>query len=796
MNIYTNTNSAFPSQVVSDAEKASIEYGSQVAMAIEYEWFRSGRTAGNRYLTNWNNFHDLRLYARGEQSIQKYKDELSINGDLSYLNLDWKPVPILSKFVDIVVNGISSKSYDIKAYAQDPSSVKKRTEYASKLQEDMIAKEYLEGLKSTLGIDLYQSPNPKLIPESPEELELHMQLSYKQSVEIAEEEAISTVLAQNKYDLIRRRINMDLTTIGIGATKTNFNIAEGVTVDYVDPAYMVYSYTEDPNFEDIYYVGELKSITIPELKKEFPNISKEELDRIQKMPGNRSYVTGWGDYDENTVQVLYFEYKTYHNQVFKIKQTDQGLMKALEKPDTFNPPESDNFERVSRSIEVLYTGAKVLGTDTMLDWRLAENMTRPYADTTKVEMNYALCAPRIYKGRIESLVSKCIGFADMIQLTHLKLQQVLSRMVPDGVYLDMDGLAEVDLGNGTNYNPAEALNMYFQTGSIVGRSLTQEGDINQGKVPIQELNSSSGQAKIAALIQTYQYYLQMIRDVTGLNEARDGTTPDKGTLVGLQKMAANASNVATRHIKQSSLYLTLRIAENIALKLADALEFPLTRNALQNSISTYNAKTLEEIADLNLHDFGIFLELEPDEEEQAKLEENIQVALQQGGIDLEDAIDLRQIKNLKLANQMLKIKRKQKGKQEQANQQANIKAQADAQAETAEKTAMAEVQKQEAISGSNVQYEQAKSQFEMQRMQAAAQIKQQEMQIQHQYNMELKQMDVQQMQQKEDKIENRKDQRTKIQATQQSEMISQRKNETAPIDFENQNAAQQFPTVL
>jgi hypothetical protein len=678
MNIYTNTNSAFPSQVVSDAEKASIEYGSQVAMAIEYEWFRSGRTAGNRYLTNWNNFHDLRLYARGEQSIQKYKDELSINGDLSYLNLDWKPVPILSKFVDIVVNGISSKSYDIKAYAQDPSSVKKRTEYASKLQEDMVAKEYLESLKSTLGINLYQSPNPETIPESPEELELHMQLSYKQSIEIAEEEAISTVLAQNKYDLIRRRINMDLTTIGIGATKTNFNLAEGVTVDYVDPAYMVYSYTEDPNFEDIYYVGELKSITIPELKKEFPNISKEELDRIQKMPGNRSYVTGWGDYDENTVQVLYFEYKTYHNQVFKIKQTDQGLMKALEKPDTFNPPESDNFERVSRSIEVLYTGAKVLGTDTMLDWRLAENMTRPYADTTKVEMNYALCAPRIYKGRIESLVSKCIGFADMIQLTHLKLQQVLSRMVPDGVYLDMDGLAEVDLGNGTNYNPAEALNMYFQTGSIVGRSLTQEGDLNQGKVPIQELNSSSGQAKIAALIQTYQYYLQMIRDVTGLNEARDGTTPDKGTLVGLQKMAANASNVATRHIKQSSLYLTLRIAENIALKLADALEFPLTKNALQNSISTYSVKTLEGIADLNLHDFGIFLELEPDEEEQAKLEENIQVALQQGGIDLEDAIDLRQIKNLKLANQMLKIKRKQKGKQEQANQQANIKAQADA----------------------------------------------------------------------------------------------------------------------
>ena len=786
MNIYTNTNSAFPSQVVSDAEKASIEYGSQVAMAIEYEWFRSGRTAGNRYLTNWNNFHDLRLYARGEQSIQKYKDELSINGDLSYLNLDWKPVPILSKFVDIVVNGISSKSYDIKAYAQDPSSVKKRTEYASKLQEDMVAKEYLESLKSTLGINLYQSPNPETIPESPEELELHMQLSYKQSIEIAEEEAISTVLAQNKYDLIRRRINMDLTTIGIGATKTNFNLAEGVTVDYVDPAYMVYSYTEDPNFEDIYYVGELKSITIPELKKEFPNISKEELDRIQKMPGNRSYVTGWGDYDENTVQVLYFEYKTYHNQVFKIKQTDQGLMKALEKPDTFNPPESDNFERVSRSIEVLYTGAKVLGTDTMLDWRLAENMTRPYADTTKVEMNYALCAPRIYKGRIESLVSKCIGFADMIQLTHLKLQQVLSRMVPDGVYLDMDGLAEVDLGNGTNYNPAEALNMYFQTGSIVGRSLTQDGDMNPGKVPIQELNSSSGQAKINALIQTYQYYLQMIRDVTGLNEARDGTAMDKNSLVGLQKMAANASNVATRHINQSGLYITLKLAENVALKIADALEFPLTRSALQNSISTYNIKTLDEIINLNLHDFGIFLELEPDDEEQAQLEANIQVALQQGGIDLEDAIDLRQIKNLKLANQMLKVKRKAKAKQDQENQQANIKAQGDSQAETAEKTAMAEVQKQEAIMGANVQFEQSKNQMEIERMELAARLEAQKMQTRFQYDMQLKELEVQSIKGKENAIEDRKDKRSKMEATQQSELISQRKNDSLPIDFESE----------
>ena len=793
MNIYTNTNSPFPSQVVSDAEKASIEYGTQVAQAIEQEWFSQGRTSGNRYLTNWNNFHMLRSYARGEQSIQKYKDELAINGDLSYLNLDWKPVPILSKFVDIVVNGISSKTYDIKAYAQDPESIKKRTNYASKIYEDMLSKEYLDNLKNTLGIDLYQTPNTDIIPETTEELELHMQLSYKQSVEIAEEEAISSVFAQNKYDLTRRRLNMDLAVCGIAAAKTSFNTAEGITVDYVDPAYMVYSYTEDPNFEDIYYVGELKAITIPELKKEFPNISEEELKRIQAMPGNKSYITGWGDYDSNTVQVLYFDYKTYHNQVFKIKQTDQGLMKAIEKPDTFNPPENEMFEKVSRSIEVLYSGAKVLGTDTMLKWELAENMSRPYADTTKVKMNYAICAPRIYKGRIESLVSKCTGFADMVQITHLKLQQVISRMVPDGVYLDMDGLAEVDLGNGTNYNPAEALNMYFQTGSIVGRSLTQEGDMNPGKVPIQELNSGTGAGKIQSLIQTYQYYLQMIRDVTGLNEARDGSLPDRNTLVGLQKLAANASNVATRHIVQSSLFLTLKLAENISLKVADALEFPLTRASLQNSISTYNIKTLDEVVNLNLHDFGIFLELEPDEEEKQQLEANIQIALQAKNIDVEDAIDLRQIKNLKLANQMLKVKRKEKAKQDQLAQQANIKAQAEAQSQAAEKTAMAEVQKQQAISGANVEYEKAKSEFEKDRMQLQAQLDQQKMMQQHKNDMELKQLEVQQQQQKEKEIEDRKDKRIKMEGTQQSKMIQQRQTDSPAIDFEAESGLDMSP---
>ena len=785
--ITTNYNSTFPSQVVPDEEKSSWEYGLQVGRAIENEWFRQnrgGQTGSDRFMTNYQQMHTRRLYARGEQSVQKYKDELSINGDMSYLNLDWKPVPIISKFVDIVVNGMAGRDYDIKAYSQDPESIKKRTNYAEALLRDIQARDFIRQAEKDIGLNLYTTSDPASLPENREELDLHMQLSYKQSIEIAEEEAISNVMAQNKYYETRKRLLLDLVTLGISCVKTNFNIANGIKIEYVDPASLVYSYTEDPNFDDIYYVGEVKSLTIAEVKKQFPYLTEEEMEKIQKFPGTQNYLRNWNQ-GPDVVQVLFFEYKTYNNQVFKIKQTEQGLEKALEKPDTFAPPPNDNFERVARSIEVLYTGAKILGIDNMVEWKLAENMTRPVSNMTKVNMNYQICAPRMYRGRIESLVSKCISFADMIQLTHLKLQQVLSRMVPDGVFVDVDGLAEVDLGNGTNYNPQEALNMYFQTGSIVGRSLTQDGDPNRGKIPIQELQTSSANGKIQSLIGTYNYYLQMIRDVTGLNEARDASMPDKDALVGIQKLAAANSNVATRHILQACSYLTVKIAENVSLKIADMLEYDLLAQSLKDSISKFNVGTLEEMSSLNLFEFGIYLELEPDEEEKAMLEQNIQVALQSGQIFLEDAIDVRQIKNLKLANQMLKVKRKAKMKQDQEQQQLMIQTQANANAEAAERAAMAEVQKNEAMTQSKLQLEQGKSQFEISKLEQEAVIKKELMELEFQYNIKLTEAQNKSMNEKESRIENRKDERTRIQASQQSELISQRKNDLLPKNFES-----------
>jgi len=774
----------FPSQVVSDVEKISYEYGLKVAKAIDSEWFGGETNNRTRFNNTKNNFHNLRLYARGEQSIQKYKDELSINGDLSYLNLDWKPVPIIPKFVDIVVNGMAERMYDIKAYSQDPYGVAKRTEYMDSVLKDVRTQELNQLSQQAFGIPLNENAIETL-PETEEEVALHMQLTYKQSVELAEEQALNVLLEGNRYELTRKRLLRDLTVIGIGAVKTDFNTSEGVTVKYVDPANLVYSYTEDPYFEDIYYVGEVKSIPINELVKQFPHLTHDKLEEIVKGSGgnkNQQY----NEKDNNKVEVLYFNYKTYMNEVYKVKKTGTGADKIIPKNDSFNPPENleGGYTKMHRQVECLFEGALVLGTDKLIKWEKSQNMMRTKSDFTKVKMNYSIVAPRMYEGRIESLVGRCTGFADMIQLTHLKLQQVMSRLVPDGVYLDADGLAEIDLGNGTNYSPQEALNMYFQTGSVIGRSFTSDGDQNPGKIPIQELQTGSGGGKMQSLIQTYNYYLQMIRDVTGLNEASDGSKPDKYSLVGVQKLAAANSNTATRHILQSGLFLTSETCEKLSLRISDIIEYSPTKDAFIQAIGAHNVATLEEMSELHLYDFGIFIELAPDEEQKILLENNIQAAIAQQGIDLEDAIDLREIKNIKLANQLLKIRRKKKIERDQRMQQENIRAQSEANQQTQAAAAQQEIEKSKQLVQTQIQLEQAKSQLESQRLQEETESKKQLIEAEYSFKMELAKMQLGQGDGKEAQKEDRKDERTRIQATQQSELIDQRSNGKPPKNFE------------
>ena len=745
MAVTTGQYSSFPSQAVSDAEKRSDEYGTQVAKAIEQDWFNRDGNVG-RYYQSSNQYHMLRLYARGEQSIGKYKDEFSVNGDLSYLNLDWKPVPIIPKFVDIVVNGMQDRLFSIKAVGQDPISTDRKTKFVKGIERDLATQELLKVMETELGDAPRTVPEDQL-PTNTEEFQLFMQLGYKQGIEIAEEQAINNIFLTNKYQEIKKRIDYDLAVLGIGASKCTFNNTDGIKLNYVDPANLIWSYTEDPNFSDCYYFGEVKRVKLNELKKEFPNTSNEEFRELAR----QSY--DWTSYndtsnnqnnnDDNIVSVLYFNWKTWENNVYKIKETSTGGKKAIEKDDSFDPPEDENvrFNKVAEAVEVVYEGVLILGSNELLKWKKASNMVRPNANTNLVLMNYVVSAPRIYRGSISSLVSKMMPYADLIQLTHLKMQQAIQRMTPSGVYLDADGLAEIDLGNGTNYNPQEALNMYFQTGSIIGRSLTVDGDQNLGKVPITELPGGGG-GQVQILVGAYNQYIQMMRDITGLNEARDGSDPDPKALVGVQKLAAANSNVATRHILDSSMYITTTLAECIALRFKDVLEYHPTKEAFIGALGSFSVGSLEEMKDMHLHDFGIFLELEPDEQEKALVEANIQVALANGSIFLEDAIDVREINNIQLANQLLKYRRIQKQQVDQQQAQAASAAQAQAQGQAQIEIENAKTQAEQVKTESKIQYRRADIELEIKKLEVEARTKRELMQFEYELNVQLKELEL------------------------------------------------------
>ena len=736
----------FPSQSVDDATKNSKDYGMEVARGIQNEWFRKSSGTG-RFVQNQRDFHKLRLYARGEQSVQKYKDEFSVNGDLSYLNLDWKPVPIIPKFVDIVVNGMQDRLFTVKAFAQDPTSVKERTNFVEMMLEDMNTQELITQIDETLGVDV-RNVKQEDLPSNKEELELHMQIGYKQSIELAHEQAIDNIFKRNTYHEIKKRCDYDQTVLGIAAAKHTFNNTDGIKLEYVDPSNLVYSYTEDPNFDDVYYFGEVKQIKSNELKKQFPELTNEEFEDIIKKSSNYNnydYIDNDSNdtFDTNTLTVLYFNWKTWEQSVYKIKETSTGAKKAIKKDDKFNPPKDQRtrFEKVAQAMETIYEGVLVLGSNKLLKWQKATNMVRPDSNINKVMMNYVVSAPRMYKGKIESLVSRMVTYADLIQLTHLKLQQVIQRMTPSGVYLDADGLAEIDLGNGTNYNPQEALNLYFQTGSVIGRSMTVDGDMNPGKVPIQELPGGGGQQS-QALIQAYNYYLQMLRDVTGLNEARDGSDPDPYALVGVQKLAAANSNTATRHILHSSLYITTTLAEAISVRIKDVLAYHPQRDAMIGGIGRFSVGALKEMDNLHMHDFGIFLELDPDEDEKQLVENNIQVALSRDQIHLEDIIDIGQVKNIKLANQLLKYRRAKKEVTDQLKAERNIAAQSQANAQAAQAAEMAKAQAENIKVEAKGKLAQLQSQLDIQKLESEAQTKRELMQYEFDLNMKLKGMEL------------------------------------------------------
>lgn len=783
--------SPFPNQMASDEEKATIEYGLKVGKSIEGEWFkRKANTC--RFYDQWGEYHRLRLYARGEQPVQKYKDELAVNGDMSMLNLDWTPIPIIPKFVDIVVNGMNDRLFTIKAESQDVMSAEKKNIFQDMIEADMVAKDFLQLTKDQFGIDAF-NVNPEELPENDEELSLYMQLKYKPSIEIAEEVAIDTILKMNEYPKLKKLVDYDLTVLGKAVLRHTFLVNDGLKVDYVDPSNFIHSYTEKPDFSDCYYFGEVKQVHYTELLKINPNLTDEQLNEI------RNASSAWYDYFpivrnyqdsaflNEVVTLLYFNYKTSKRFVWKKKLLENGGERVIRKDESFNPPMEEGmmFERVEAVKDVWYEGILVGGSNIMLKWEMMKNMVRPKSATQKALPNYVVFAPRMYKGNTESLVRRMIPFADQIQLTHLKLQQVMSRVVPDGVFIDADGINEVDLGTGAAYNPEDALKLYFQTGSVIGRSYTQEGEFNNARVPIQELNSNSGQSKMAALIGNYNHYLNMIRDVTGINEARDGSTPSPDALVGVQKLAALNSNTATRHILEGGLNITKKLAECLSIRIADILEYSDFAEEFAMQIGKYNVAILNDIKDLYLHDFGIFIELSPDEEQKQMLEANIQVSLQQQTIDLEDAIDIRMINNIKLANELLKLKRKKRMEQKQKDQEMQFQMQMQSNIQSQQAASESKAQLLQLEAQSKIQLREAEMNFAVQQMQAEAAIKAQLMEKEFEYNMQLKGIETDNLMKREKSKEEAKDKRVDLQATRQSELINQRKNNLPPLNFES-----------
>ena len=787
-----NPGGGFPDQFASDEEKNSEDYGLRVGQAIESEWFNG--VSGTRYGTQRTEFIKRRLYARGNQPVEKYKNELAINGDISYLNLDWTPVPIIPKYVDVIVNGIQGRSQSVKVEAIDDFSSMERESYKNDLEVDMHSKDMLKMVKDKTGVNAF-SVNEEDVPDNMEELDLFMRLRYKQKIEIAEETAIETVFQLNDYEEMKRRCDEDATVLGVSVGKHSFDVHNGVKLDYVDPVDFVYSPTEDPNFRDCYYFGEVKRVHVSELKKINPYLSQTELNTISKLAskydsnryGNNS--TTNSGLDDALINLMYFSYKTDAEIVYKIKNNDNGGQKPIEKDSNFNPPESEEsrYTKASRRIDVWYEGVMVLGTDTLLKWKLMDNMVRPKSAFQNVIPPYIVSAIKLSKGNIDSLVKRMIPFADQIQLTHLKLQQVVAKMIPDGVFIDADGLNSVDLGNGASYNPSEALSMYFQTGSVIGRSYTEDGEQNAARVPIQELTSSGSNAKIASLINMYNYQLNMIRAVTGINEAVDASLPDKNSLVGIQKLAANNSNTATRHVVQSGVKMTQRMAECISYRISDIIQYSDFAEDFAKMIGKNNMSVVREIMSIHLRDFGVFIEIEPDSEEKAMLEQNIQQSIAAKIIDIEDAMDIRSVNNYNLANQLLKIKKSKKAKEDLANKKANIDMQTNA-----------NIQSSNAASQSRAQELQMKIQLESQLEQLKAQLNDKKMErelfnqselLRLKYSLEAELNNQKSIVTKsiEEAKEDGKNKRIDKQASNASKMITQRKEESQPINFEQED---------
>ena len=675
-------NKGFPSQLDPFSIKNSEEWGLGVARAIESEWFYKQNSGGScKFYTQKEDIIERRMYAKGLQSMQKYKKQLGTNGDMSYLNLSSKPITLIPKLVNIVSNGMANRDYSVSAFSIDSASTDKKVKYRTRIENDMYSRELLAKAKESLGVDVASMPLDQL-PDNESELELHMQMEYKDSIAMSAELAISTVFEENRFEeTVERRVQKDLVVAGVAWVKNRFIRDRGIVTEYVDCENKVQSRSEDPYFSDCFYHGEFKEVLISDVLVEYPWINDFPKAKAQLEFSGSS----WWNYhniDNNdrikgTTNLLFFTYKTTRERASKIKEKSTGeriVSKAIDNFDEKSVSELQ-FKRTSVVEEVLFEGVFVLGTDILLKWEVSEHMSRPKSNKQKVVDQFIGCAPDREKGYIDSLVARMMPIEDKLNVIELKAEQIIQRIMPDGYEIDIDAISDLDLGDGNVLKVQGVIDMFFETGTILVRNMTSGGEYNQGKRYIQELRNGGSIDKLRALREERVGYMTLMRDVIGLNNASDASSPDKDSLVGLQKLAALNSNTATRHILNASMDITNRTAGAIIYRVADLLKYSDLKEDFIRKVGPTSVEDLEHIKNLHLHDFAIFLELSPDDEEKAKLEADLSKEIDKGALGVEDKYKILGIKNLKYAVQFLTVLKKRRAKIQEEAKMREIEAQ-------------------------------------------------------------------------------------------------------------------------
>lgn len=790
-------NKGFPDPLAPDEEKATKEYGLAFGQQISWEWFsKTSASEQCNFLERKDNYHRLRLYARGEQPTDHYRRMIiGDRDDKSYTNYDWRPIQIVPKFVKLIVNQMSERLFDVRAEATDKYSTDLRDDYKKNMEDLMASKDMLMDAKNLLNVDLMPTQNDS-IPESQEEIDLHMKLKYKPNIEIATEEAIKYTLDLNNFKETQGRVMEDVAVLGVAGVKHKTDPNKGIMVEYADVADMVYSYPSHRNFKDVYYYGEVERITIGELKRisgltftdeELRNLGKaaSEWNTFQGYSNTRSFRED--DIDGIMVDVLNFNFKAQNTVTYKKKYNKKsGGFKTIRRESTFDKkdPKYDGYDVVKKTIDVWYKGSLVLGTQHLYDYGLCENMVRPKGHLNRTLPNYIMYAPELYQNRTASLVSRMIPYVDQMQLIHIKLQQLIAKARPNGIRIDVDGLSEVTLGDGNILTPLEQMRIYDETGNVLVTSVTAEGDYNYGKDPITELKNGVVDG-VDRLIMAYNHYLNQLRDAIGIAQGADATLPHPDTLVSVQKQAALNSNTATRHILDSVLNITETTAMALALRIKDIFRYSDLKEAYIQAIGKINVDILKSIEKYHLHDFGIHIELRPDTEEKQYLEANINNALSQDLITLDDAIDIRNVNNIKLANELLKIRRSKREKDKKEHEKELIRINAQSNAEAAERSAKAKMQELQVDKQAKLEESDRNTDNKIREILAEKQAKSELMEKEFQYNMTLKGIEVDGKKAIEKDKENEKMKRQDRNNTQASKMITQRNNDSGPINFES-----------